>query len=172
MIDTQKSTADLQETVAENATTQAETVDTATNGQELPENTSEQEGKDETLAATPNITDQEQTINEKLGNQEEFVDLSASVDEAWERCEREDLKHMRAMAAHGWAVEFTATDIRHSRTTPSNPPHESVTFTKGDKLARTHIQFGTGEQVWNVIDARGINEARKYEDLLDVLEAE
>lgn len=115
-----------------------------------------------------NAHDNEATINAKLGE----VEDAATNSKSWEQCQREDLKNIGAMAAHGWAVEFTAVDIRAGRTTPENPPADAVSFSKGNNLARTHIDFHTQQSLWNVIDNRGIDAARRYDTLLEVLENE
>lgn len=143
-----------------------------TEEQQLPETAQETTVAatvDATADAVRNDLDNEATINAKLG---EVEDTATNDALSWEQCEREDLKNINAMLAHGWTVEFTAADIRGERTTPENPPADTVSFTKGSNLARTHIDFSTHKSLWNVIDHRGINEARRYDTLLEVLENE
>jgi hypothetical protein len=91
---------------------------------------------------------------------------------SWEDAKRDDLKHLNVMVAQGWTPEFSADDLRAGRVVPGNWPTDAVNYSKDTKLARKTIDFATHAQKWVVIDDQGVNHARHYTELVEVMEAE
>lgn len=118
---------------------------------------------EETVSPEP----QNESVANQLPQESEIVEATS-----WEDSARSDLKHLNVAVAAGWQAEFTAEDMKYGRTTPTLIPHDSVQYTKGAKLARKVIDFGTKTEVWNVIDDRGLDYARKYQTFVEVLEQE
>jgi len=50
----------------------------------------------------------------------------------WEEYDRDDLNMIPTMIANGFTPEFCYGDKRVGRTTPENPPHNTVKFIKGN----------------------------------------
>lgn len=50
----------------------------------------------------------------------------------WTECGRDDLNMIPMMIAKGFIPEFSYGDKRAERTIPENPPHDSVSFVKGN----------------------------------------